>query len=443
MKRSLLFLIFVSLLSTSLIAQYSVSGGLWAYKNGITDVYLLNLNGISGAQISFTSLTAGAHQWYKYTKSIDDAVPVPCTQNGNTSVITNVSGECGYYVASPLGTGYVWIVDYSLYNPKFTGLSVVDDENRCEQLKLAVTSDIKPIYYYAGGIQYTLSRKYLLTFNTLDGDDEQKTFTPVAKTLVLNDNDITPDIVVNPPPLTNTTFTLVDSFATYFNIAQAIRTEEYTAVAVKAYYTAETDKVHADNEVHHAGDVLGGSAPVEFTFTAIANEPTAALYIWKIEQQDTLTNALTEKVRYTDKVLQYTFDRNGTYVVSLEVSDGQSLCVDSTNTFTVIIDNTMLKIPNAFSPGSSIGVNDELRISFTSVVSFKASVFNRWGNLLFQWNDPSKGWDGRVAGKFVPTGAYLVVVEYKDANGKNKTVSRMVNILRSSGTGQDTETPTQ
>jgi len=114
----------------------------------------------------------------------------------------------------------------------------------------------------------------------------------------------------------------------------------------------------------------------------------------------------------------------------LEVIDRQSVCVDTTHFFDVIIDNTVIKIPNAFSPGSSIGVNDELKISFTSVVTFKASVYNRWGNLLYQWSDRTKGWDGRVNGKFVPTGVYYVIVEYKDSTGRNRTMSRAVNVLR-------------
>jgi gliding motility-associated-like protein len=95
-----------------------------------------------------------------------------------------------------------------------------------------------------------------------------------------------------------------------------------------------------------------------------------------------------------------------------------------------MIDSTVVKIPNAFSPGSSIGVNDELKVSFSSITSFKASVFNSQGNLLFQWSDPTKGWDGRVHGKFVPTGVYYVIVEYKDSSGKSRSMSRAVNVLR-------------
>jgi len=420
-------------LFSSLSAQYEVKGGsgqpLLAVKNGITEVYLLN--GISGAQISFTSSNSGQHQWYRYTESIDDAVPVNCTQNGNTSVITGVQSGYGYYVASPIGTGYVWIVDYSGYVPTISGLKVMEDEYRCEQLKLVATSAIKPIYYYTGGMRNTLLRNFLLTYSTLSWNDDQRMFIPVDTTLAVNENEAASEILVSPPPLTNTDFTLIDSFSSYFGLAQPVHSDEYTAVAVEAHGFAETTKVNGDNEMSHAGEVMGGSAPIEYTFTAYANEPVAVSYIWEIFQQDSITGAMTAIVRYTDKLLRYNFDRNGIYHVALDVSDGQFACVDTTQFFDIVIDNTVIKIPNAFSPGSSIGVNDELRISFTSIITFKASVYNRWGNLLYQWSDPTKGWDGRVNGKFVPTGVYYVIVEYKDTSGKNRSMSRAVNVLRS------------
>jgi gliding motility-associated-like protein len=111
--------------------------------------------------------------------------------------------------------------------------------------------------------------------------------------------------------------------------------------------------------------------------------------------------------------------------------DSRSVCVDTTQSFSVDIGETELQVPNFFSPGSSIGSNDEFRVSYKSINSFKCSIFNRWGNLLYQWNDPARGWDGRVAGRFVPTGAYFYVIEYKGTDGVMKTKTGNVNILRS------------
>ena len=433
MKRSLLFFVLVSLFS-SLAAQYSVNGGngipLLAENNTQNRLEVYLLNGLSGVQISFTSSNQGRHQWYRYKDNANNAVPVPSVQNGNTSYITDVQDGYGYFVGLPTEElpYYVWIIDYSRYVPRFFNLEASEEDDKCTNLKIIADVEAEPLTYNLPvGASVDLVRTYHLQYKTLEWTDDSKAFLPKDENVDVHG--LISEIVI-PAPLADTDFTLTgDDFAAHFGIQKAIRSSEYKAVAVEAHYTAETDKEHANNEIHHAGDILGGSAPIEYTFTAYANEPVAALYIWKISQRDS-TGAVTTKVRYTDKILQYNFDQDGNYTVALEVSDAQSICVDTTQFINIIIDNTVVKIPNAFSPGSSIGVNDELKIAFTSVITFKASVYNRWGNLLFQWNDPSKGWDGRVNGKFVPTGAYCVIVEYKDSTGKNRTASRMVNVLR-------------
>ena len=435
MKQSLLIGIFFSFFS-SLTAQYSVSGGsgipLRAENNTQYRLEVYLLNGLSGARISFTSTNSGTHQWYRYKENGNNPEPIASVQTGNTSSITDVRDGYGYFVGLPTEElpRYVWIMDYSRYVPRFFNLAASEEEDKCTSLKILADVEAEPLtYYLPTGAPIDLTRTYHLQYDTQVWTEDSKRFVPQEENVEFHG--LISEMVID-APLINTYFTLTgDQYAEYFGIPQAIRSDQYTAIAVKAVGTAETSKEHADNEIHHAGDVMGGSAPIEYTFTAYANEPVAALYIWKIMQQDTTsaTGEMTTLVRYTDKILRYNFDRNGIYQVGLEVSDAQSVCVDTTN-FNIIIDNTVVKIPNAFSPGSSVGVNDELRIAFTSVITFKASVYNRWGNLLFQWSDPAKGWDGRVSGKFVPTGVYYVVVEYKDSSGRSRTASRAVNVLR-------------
>ena len=439
MKRVLLFSVFISLFSslTAQNPQYTVRGGngdpMLAKTDSPNRLEVYVLNGLSGVQISFTSANPGTHQWYRYKESGNNATPISSIQDGNTSYITDVQDSYGYFVGLPTEElpHYVWIIDYSRYVPHFfnLGASTEDLEDKCTSLKIEADAEAEQLsYHLPSGAPVNLPRYYNLQYDTQEWNEDSKQFAPKEENMQLTDYIAEINI---PAPLSDTYFTLTgDQFAEHFGMQQAIRSDEYRAIAVEAHFTAETTKEHADNEIHHSGDVLGGSAPIEYTFTAYANEPVAALFIWKISQLDSLTNQMTTILRYTDnKVLQYNFDKNGNYFVGLEVSDAQSVCVD-TMQINIVIDNTVVKIPNAFSPGSSIGVNDELKIAFTSIVTFKASVFNRWGNLLFQWSDPSKGWDGRVNGKFVPTGAYYVVVEYKDANGKNRTASRAVNVLR-------------
>lgn len=422
-----------------MFAQYKVSGGsgspLLAESNNANKIDVYLLNGLLGAEISFTSSSSGTHQWYRYDQRATEAVPISSVQTGNTSVIRDVQSGYGYFVGSPLApsTAYVWIVDYSKYVPVFHTIQAVEEEDKCEYLKIIADVEAEQINYRVpSGASVNLLRTYYLHYSTMKYEPDMSQF--ISKDTVVEWKGIISETVIA-APLENTYFTLTgDKFAEHFGLASSIMSDMYTAIAVAIDKDVYTDKEHASNEKHQEASAgnYGGSAPIEYTFTAIGNEPVAAFYIWKITEVDTITGQLNTIVRYTDKVLRYNFEKEGRYLVQLEVMDRNSTCVDSLKQpLSVVIGNTYLLLPNAFSPGSSIGVNDIYKVSYSSLLAFKASIYNRWGRLLYNWSDPSQGWDGRVNGKFVPTGVYYIIVEYRGTDGKWRSKSSDINILRS------------
>jgi len=82
--------------------------------------------------------------------------------------------------------------------------------------------------------------------------------------------------------------------------------------------------------------------------------------------------------------------------------------------------------PNAFTPNS--GHNDVFRpvvIGYPIVYHF--SIYNRWGQRIFDTTDPNKGWDGRIGGHDMDTGTYVWVCTYQFAgdrknNGKGNFI---------------------
>ena len=69
--------------------------------------------------------------------------------------------------------------------------------------------------------------------------------------------------------------------------------------------------------------------------------------------------------------------------------------------------------PNAFTPNGD-GTNDVFRPVFPCEVVFSnLKVFSRWGELVFETNEPLTGWDGRINGLDAPSDVYVWRVEYE------------------------------
>ena len=97
----------------------------------------------------------------------------------------------------------------------------------------------------------------------------------------------------------------------------------------------------------------------------------------------------------------------------------------------VTISESKLDMPNAFSPNGD-GINDiyKAKEGYQSLVEFHAIIFNRWGQKIYSWDDPSGEWDGTFNGKPVKEGTYFVYVKAKGADGHEYHIRRDVNLLR-------------
>ncbi|MET6996601.1 gliding motility-associated C-terminal domain-containing protein [Chitinophaga defluvii] len=68
-------------------------------------------------------------------------------------------------------------------------------------------------------------------------------------------------------------------------------------------------------------------------------------------------------------------------------------------------------VPTAFSPNGD-GINDIFRAKVhDDVYNYRLTVYNRWGQQIFQSNDPAQGWDGGQQ----TTGNYFWVLIYTDS----------------------------
>ena len=193
-----------------------------------------------------------------------------------------------------------------------------------------------------------------------------------------------------------------------------------------AYYT------DSDGKELSSTNISDGEAPLEITFRANPEgmESFNPSYEWHFYRQEDGKEPEELFVRYEEDT-QYTFNESGSFRVVLTTrleQDGQEL---PAQTITIAIAESHLEFPNAFSPNGD-GDNDtyHAKKGWRSIVKFRAIIINRWGQKLYEWNDPDGGWDGKHNGHDVKEGVYFVIVNAKGADGREYNIRKDVNLIR-------------
>lgn len=96
------------------------------------------------------------------------------------------------------------------------------------------------------------------------------------------------------------------------------------------------------------------------------------------------------------------------------------------------IQTDRLFIPNVITPDGD-GWNDNLNFESTCFpfTYFSLSIFNRWGEMVFQTYDQFKAFNGRTDnGMELPAGVYYLILDYHILNGTAKKYTGTLTIIR-------------
>ena len=189
-----------------------------------------------------------------------------------------------------------------------------------------------------------------------------------------------------------------------------------------AYYTIDGEEMESTDMIADA------QAPLTVRFAANPTETEGDVgYEWRFTREGEEKPFMT---RY-EETTTYEFKQSGMTKVELYVTMAGYDEAELTATFSISITNSMLEMPNAFSPNGD-GVNDiyKAKENHKSRVEFHAYIFNRWGQKIYDWTDINGGWDGTWNGKDVKDGTYYVLVKAKGADGINYEIKKDVNVLR-------------
>lgn len=102
----------------------------------------------------------------------------------------------------------------------------------------------------------------------------------------------------------------------------------------------------------------------------------------------------------------------------------------ATDSIDVMVNTeTLLDLPNAFSPGSE--PNSEIKIIKRGIATLKYfRIFNRWGTKVFETTNIDEGWNGQYNGTPQPMGVYVYMIDAVTNTGRRFTKQGNITLIR-------------
>lgn len=96
---------------------------------------------------------------------------------------------------------------------------------------------------------------------------------------------------------------------------------------------------------------------------------------------------------------------------------------------TVECDNSVLYAPNGFTPDGD-GVNDEWKPNGYNWKSIKYMIFDRWGELIFESDNTSDGWDGTYKGILCKEDVYVYKILWMDNKSTKHVIYGHISLIK-------------
>lgn len=120
----------------------------------------------------------------------------------------------------------------------------------------------------------------------------------------------------------------------------------------------------------------------------------------------------------------------GTYTVML-IATNASGCQDTAYLLIDVDQISLLSVPNVFTPNGD-GNNDLFHaITEYGLTTFDATIYDRWGLKMYEWNDSSAGWNGQAKnGSPAPDGTYYYIINATGIDNKDYLYTGFVQLIR-------------
>ncbi len=120
-----------------------------------------------------------------------------------------------------------------------------------------------------------------------------------------------------------------------------------------------------------------------------------------------------------------------TYYITLIVTSQPGSCSDTFIRKVYVGPDIIVWIPDVFTPDDAgPGKNNVFSITASNFKTAKITVYNRWGEKMFETTDINKGWDGTANGQECMQGVYVYHVDVIGFNDQVYKFDGTVTLIR-------------
>lgn len=178
--------------------------------------------------------------------------------------------------------------------------------------------------------------------------------------------------------------------------------------------TTTVTVVRPTADFYASSPLLFDDVPVTFTNTS----SNAVDYFWEFGDGNVSTNVNPSN----------TYEEPGDYYITLIAIDEKG-CRDTVTYQIGIEEAYYVYVPNAFTPDGHRD-NSYFSASFYGVDRASVTIFNRWGELIFESNEMDFKWDGTYQGIMQQDGTYTWKIAYITNSGREIKIVGHINLLK-------------
>ena len=200
---------------------------------------------------------------------------------------------------------------------------------------------------------------------------------------------------------------------------------ELTLVKLKAFDSSSCNKVDSAtftitvSPIPVAAFTYNPNPPQENIFTNFVNQSIGATkYIWNFGDGDTSAEVNPSHI----------FPATAAYNVCLNAANDAG-CSDDTCISVRALIKPLVDVPSGFTPGR-FGVNGRIKVEGFGIAEMHWSIYNRWGQKVYETNNTKSAWDGTFNGKIQPLDVYAYTLDVTFSDGTKYRKTGDITLLR-------------